>query len=56
MSQRGFDLAQLRTFVAVAESGSVSAGAQRVFLSQSSVSEQLKKLEERAGRPNAACR
>ena len=51
MSQRGFDLAQLRTFVAVAESGSVSAGAQRVFLSQSSVSEQLKKLEERAGLP-----
>ena len=51
MSQRGFDLGQLRTFVAVAESGSVSAGAQRVFLSQSSVSEQLKKLEERAGQP-----
>ncbi|MBC8738608.1 LysR family transcriptional regulator [Paraburkholderia sp. UCT31] len=51
MSQRGFDLAQLRTFVAVAESGGVSAGAQRVFLSQSSVSEQLKKLEERAGQP-----
>ena len=51
MSQRGFDLAQLRTFVAVAESGSVSAGAVRVFLSQSSVSEQLKKLEERAGQP-----
>ena len=51
MSQRGFDLTQLRTFVAVAESGSVSAGAERVFLSQSSVSEQLKKLEERAGQP-----
>jgi DNA-binding transcriptional LysR family regulator len=30
MSQRGFDLAQLRTFVAVAEPGSVSAGPQRV--------------------------
>jgi DNA-binding transcriptional LysR family regulator len=51
MSQRGFDLAHLRTFVCVAESGSVSAGAERVFLSQSSVSEQLKKLEERAGQP-----
>ncbi|WP_027803446.1 LysR family transcriptional regulator [Paraburkholderia dilworthii] len=51
MSQRGFDLTQLRTFVAVAESGSVSAGAERVFLSQSSVSEQLKKLEQRAGQP-----
>ncbi|MEM5387056.1 LysR family transcriptional regulator [Paraburkholderia phymatum] len=51
MNQRAFDLAQLRTFVAVAEAGSVSAGAERVFLSQSSVSEQLKKLEERAGQP-----
>ncbi|OLL33338.1 LysR family transcriptional regulator [Burkholderia sp. SRS-W-2-2016] len=51
MSQRGFDFTQLRTFVAVADSGSVSAGAERVFLSQSSVSEQLKKLEERAGQP-----
>lgn len=51
MSARGFDLNQLRTFVAVAESGSVSAGAEQVFLSQSSVSEQLKKLEERAGQP-----
>lgn len=51
MSQRGFDLTQLRTFVAVAESGSVSAGAERVFLSQSSVSEQLKKLEDRVGQP-----
>ncbi|GJG99392.1 LysR family transcriptional regulator [Paraburkholderia terrae] len=51
MNQRAFDLAQLRTFVAVAEAGSVSAGAERVFLSQSSASEQLKKLEERAGQP-----
>jgi DNA-binding transcriptional LysR family regulator len=51
MSQRGFDLVQLRTFVAVAEAGSMSAGAQRVFLSQSTVSEQLRKLEERAGQP-----
>ncbi|MCW3478347.1 LysR family transcriptional regulator [Neisseriaceae bacterium JH1-16] len=48
---RDFDLAQLRTFVAIAEAGSVSAAAKQVFLSQSSVSEQLKKLEERAGQP-----
>ncbi|MEM5325691.1 LysR family transcriptional regulator [Paraburkholderia sp. JHI2823] len=51
MNARGFDLAQLRTLIAVAEAGSVSAGAERVFLSQSSVSEQLKKLEERIGQP-----
>lgn len=51
MNTRGFDLAQLRTFIAVTEAGSVSSGADRVFLSQSSVSEQLKKLEERVGQP-----
>jgi DNA-binding transcriptional LysR family regulator len=51
MNQRAFDLAQLRTFVAAAEAGSVSAGAERVFLSQSSASEQLKKLEDRVGQP-----
>ncbi|MGF6726949.1 DNA-binding transcriptional LysR family regulator [Paraburkholderia sp. GAS41] len=51
MNWRGFDLGQLRSFVAVAEAGSVSAGSERVFLSQSSVSEQLKKLEARAGQP-----
>jgi DNA-binding transcriptional LysR family regulator len=46
----GFDIEQLRTFVAVAEAGSLTAAAPRVFLSQSSVSEQVRKLEERAGR------
>jgi len=46
-----FDLDQLRTFVTVAEAGSLTAGAPRVFLSQSAVSEQLRKLEERAGQP-----
>ncbi len=51
MNARGLDLAQLRTFLAVTEAGSVSGAAERVFLSQSSVSEQLKKLEERIGQP-----
>ncbi|VVD79518.1 LysR family transcriptional regulator [Pandoraea terrigena] len=45
----GFDFDQLRTFVAVADAGSLSAAAPRVFLSQSSVSEQVRKLEERVG-------
>ena len=44
-----FDLDQLRTFVTVVDAGSLTAGAPRVFLSQSAVSEQLRKLEERAG-------
>ncbi|WP_042887238.1 LysR family transcriptional regulator [Cupriavidus necator] len=48
---RGFETDQLRTFVTVADSGSLSAAAPRLFLSQSSVSEQLRKLEERAGVP-----
>ena len=46
-----FDLDQLTTFVAVVEAGSLTAGAPRVFLSQSAVSEQVRKLEERAGQP-----
>lgn len=46
---RSFETDQLRTFVVVADSGSLSAAAPRLFLSQSSVSEQLRKLEERAG-------
>jgi len=48
---RGFETDQLRTFVTVADSGSLSAAAPKLFLSQSSVSEQLRKLEERAGVP-----
>lgn len=48
---RAFETDQLRTFVTVADSGSLSAAAPRLFLSQSSVSEQLRKLEERAGVP-----
>lgn len=46
---RSLDLDQLRAFVAVAEAGSISAGAGRVFRSQSAVSEQLQKLESAAG-------
>lgn len=44
-----FDIAQLATFVAVAQSGSLTAAAPKVFLSQSAVSEQVRKLEQRAG-------
>jgi DNA-binding transcriptional LysR family regulator len=46
---QNFDLEQLRTLAAVVEAGSLTAAAPRVFLSQSSVSEQIRKLEERAG-------
>jgi DNA-binding transcriptional LysR family regulator len=46
---RGFDLEQLRTLVAAIDAGSLSAAVARRNLSQSSLSEQLRKLEERAG-------
>jgi DNA-binding transcriptional LysR family regulator len=43
------DLEQLRTLVAVVDAGSLTAAAPVVFLSQSAVSEQMRKLEERTG-------
>ena len=46
---RGFDFDQLRSFAAVAEAGSITAAASGLCLSQSSISEQIRKLEERAG-------
>lgn len=48
---RGFDLDQLRTFAAVADAGSLTAAAPLLHLSQSTVSEQVRKLESRAGVP-----
>jgi len=48
---QAFDLEQLKTLVAVVEAGSLTAAAPRVFLSQSAVSEQMRKLEERIGQP-----
>jgi DNA-binding transcriptional LysR family regulator len=47
----GYDLDQLRTLVAVLDAGSLTAAAPKVFLSQSSVSEQMRKLEDKAGQP-----
>lgn len=41
----------LRTFVAVVDSGSLTAAARTVYRSQSAVSMQLKKLEDAVGRP-----
>ncbi len=41
----------LRSFLAIIESGSLTAAAQRVGRTQSAVSQQLRKLEESLGRP-----
>lgn len=48
---RGFEFDQLKTFAAVANVGSLSAAAPLLHLSQSTISEQVRKLEVRAGVP-----
>ena len=45
------DLDQLKTFVAIAESGSFTRAADRVAKTQSAVSMQMRRLEERVGKP-----
>jgi DNA-binding transcriptional LysR family regulator len=45
------DLDQLRSFVAIAETGSFTRAADVVFKTQSAVSMQMRRLEERIGRP-----
>lgn len=45
------DLDQLQTFVAIADSGSFTRAANEVFRTQSAVSMQMRRLEERIGRP-----
>lgn len=46
---RNLDLTALRSFLAVAETGGVTRAAQRLHLTQSAVSMQLKRLEESLG-------
>ena len=45
------DLDQLRTFIAIAETGSFTRAAEAVFKTQSAVSMQMRRLEERIGKP-----
>ncbi len=45
------DVDQLRTFIAIAETGSFTKAADVVFKTQSAVSMQMKRLEERIGKP-----
>ncbi len=45
------DLDQLRTFVAIIETGSFTKAAEVVFKTQSAVSMQMRRLEERIGKP-----
>lgn len=50
MPQSAFDSRRLSIFRAVAEAGSISAGARRVFLSQPATSAQIQQLEQKVGR------
>jgi DNA-binding transcriptional LysR family regulator len=45
------DIDQLRTFIAISETGSFTRAAEIVFKTQSAVSMQMKRLEERIGKP-----
>jgi len=45
------DVDQLRTFIAIAETGSFTRAAEVVHKTQSAVSMQMKRLEERLERP-----
>ena len=45
------DIDQLRTFIAIVETGSFTRAADIVHKTQSAVSMQMKRLEERVGRP-----
>ncbi|HAJ18619.1 MAG TPA: LysR family transcriptional regulator [Rhodospirillaceae bacterium] len=51
MSYRNLDLSLLRTFSTVVESGSVTASARRLNVSQPAVSQQLRRLEELVQKP-----
>lgn len=48
---RLLDIDQLRTFAAIAETGSFTRAAEEVHKTQSAVSMQMKRLEERIGKP-----
>lgn len=51
MSSRHLELELLRTFVAVVDGGGFTRAAERLHRTQSTVSQQLKRLEERLGAP-----
>lgn len=51
MSSKDLQIDWIRAFLAVVDTGSMTAAAQQVARSQSAVSMQIKKLEESIGRP-----
>ena len=47
------NLHHLKVFLAVAESGSISAGAERLHISQPAVTREVRELEARLGIPSS---
>ena len=45
------DTDQLQTFIAIADNGSFTRASEQVFKTQSAVSMQMRRLEERVGKP-----
>jgi DNA-binding transcriptional LysR family regulator len=46
---RNFDMGTLRSFVTIIESGSMTRAASRLFMTQSAISMQIKRLETTLG-------
>lgn len=51
MSNRSLDLDLLRTFVGVVDSGGFTRAGARLYRSQSTISQQIKRLEQQIGKP-----